>query len=149
MQQEAPSKLAQASVAPHAHFQTTLNPDAEQPQAAPHAPPVCIESVKQTFGIDEPAAIRDALALFPQPALQHVHQTLDAIKRADAVTAQVTLHKFKSSSRFVGAYPLGDLLEAMQRLAERRRLSELASMREHLLYEVRRVLSFIEDYARH
>lgn len=111
--------------------------------------PICIASVKATFGIDEPAAVRDALALFPQPALQHVHEIIESIKLADAVTVQVVLHKFKSSSRFIGAYALGDLLETMQRLAEQRRLGELAGMREQLLYEVRRVFSFIEQYARH
>lgn len=113
-------------------------------------PAVSVDAIKQACGIDDVNEIRRILALFAPHALQHLSEIDRAITRSDAEALTRVTHRFKSSSRFIGAYPLGDLLETLEHQAQNggREPARLTELRDRIVGEVRQVLKFIEVYSR-
>ena len=103
------------------------------PAASP--PALDVADLQRLVGSD-PAKVHRFLAMYALDAAQAVAELRAAASTKDHQQIAATAHKLKSSSRTVGAWPLGDLCEELESAARRcdERATEHAMARLDLLF---------------
>jgi PAS domain S-box-containing protein len=125
--------------------QTEVSVNSNPMQAPPH---LQIAVLAGLVG-DDPAVIREFLADFQisaRAAAEEIRQARDA---GDLAQVNATAHRLKSSSRAVGALPLGDLCAELEKVGKLGHAAMVADAYQRFVGELALVDASIEAYLAH
>ena len=99
--------------------------------------------LSEMFG-DDQALTRAILDQFRRSAAPYMTELDTAIATRSTAGVGALAHKLKSSSRTVGAMPLGDLCEALEQAAQDQQWPAIESLQREVQQMLQRVLAAIE-----
>ena len=105
-------------------------------------PPVEPSVMLDTFGIEDPAMLKDFIRKFLQTRRADAIALTQALNEGNATVAGTLSHKLKSSARTIGAHPFAELCEAIEATA----VDGPAQENSEMANDVTKCFDSIEDF---
>ena len=79
------------------------------------APPIDVTAMRELFGVDDMDMFRQFIDKFLHTVGPDIHRLADSLSSNDAERSRSLSHKIKSSARAIGAIPLADLCQQIEK----------------------------------